>query len=207
MNEFRGVVFGKNSASMEAQFVAQENARRYRTEYPLAAETVLQSTYMDDSLGNVEGEAKGIELFHQLSELWAKSGMHARKWVSNSNEVMAIIPEEDRATEVNIRDNSDTVITTLGLQRNSTEDAFVIPATPVSSDYPITKRNVLKKVATVFDPLGLVSPFIVQEELCFKNCGIGVTNGMRKLKMNFRAAMFTGCQSSPMPERTANRRW
>lgn len=133
---------------------------------------------MDDSLGNVEGEVKGIELFRQLSELWAKAGMHARKWVSNSDEVMAIIPEEDRATEVNIRDNSDTVITTLGLQRNSTEDAFVIPATPVSSDYPITKRN-----ATVFDPLGLVSPFNVQEKLCFKNCGIGVTNGMRKLKM------------------------
>ena len=27
--------------------------------------------------------------------------------------------------------------------------------------YPITKRNVLKKIATVFDPLRLVSPFIV----------------------------------------------
>ena len=103
--EFCIVVFGKNSAPIEAKFVAQENARRYRTEYPLPAETVLQSTYMDDSLDSVKGEAKGIELNHQLSELWAKAGMHARKWVSNSAEVMAIIPEEDRATEVNIRDN------------------------------------------------------------------------------------------------------
>ena len=118
--EFCRVVFGKNSAPMEAQFVAQENARRHRTEYPLAAETVLQSTYMDDSLDSVEGDKKGIELYHQLSALWAKAGMHARKWVSNSDKVMAVIPEEDRATEVNIRDHSDTVTTTLGLQWNST---------------------------------------------------------------------------------------
>ena len=49
---------------MEAHFVAQENARRYWTEYLLASKTVLQSTYMDDSLDSVEGETKGIELYH-----------------------------------------------------------------------------------------------------------------------------------------------
>ena len=91
--------------------------------------------------------------------------MHARKWVSNSDKVMAVIPEEDRATEVNIRDNKDTVTSTLGLQWNSTEDVFVVPAIPAPFDYPITKRSVLKKVATVFDPLGLISPFIVQAKI------------------------------------------
>ena len=79
--EFSRVVFGKNSASMQAQFVAQEHARRHRTEYPLAAETVLQSTYMDDSLDSVEEDEKGIELYHQLKSLWEKADMHARKWV------------------------------------------------------------------------------------------------------------------------------
>ena len=49
--EFDRVVFGKNSAPMEAQFVAQENGRRHQDQYPLATETVLESTYMDDSIG------------------------------------------------------------------------------------------------------------------------------------------------------------
>ena len=163
--EFCRIVFGKNSAPMEAQFIAQENARRHRTEYPSAADTVLQSTYMDDSLDSVEDDEKGIELYHQLSALGAKAGMHARKWVSNSEKVMAVIPEADQATEVNIRDIKDTVTTTLGLQWNSTEDVFVVPATPAPFDHPITKRNVLKTVATVFDPLGLISPFIVQAKI------------------------------------------
>ena len=120
---------------------------------------------MDDSLDSVEEDEKGIELYHQLKSLWAKAGMHARKWVSNSAKVMAVIPEEDRATEVNIRDSKDAVTTTLGLQWNSTEDILAVPATPPPLDYPITKRNVLKKIATVFDPLGLVSPFIVQAKI------------------------------------------
>ena len=78
---------------------------------------------------------------------------------------MAVIPEEDRTTEVNIRGNTDTATTTLGLPWKSNEDAFVIPATPVPSDYAFTESNVLKKVATVVDPLGLVSPFIVQAQI------------------------------------------
>ena len=98
---------------MNAQLIAYENARRHRTEYPSPAEIMLQST--DDSLDSVVEDEKGIELYHELSALWAKAGMHARKYVSNSDKVMVIIPEEDRATEVNIRDNKDTVTTTLGL--------------------------------------------------------------------------------------------
>lgn len=48
---------------MESQFVAQENARRNQETYPLAAETVLESTYIDDSIDSVETEEEGIELY------------------------------------------------------------------------------------------------------------------------------------------------
>ena len=42
----------------------RKNAWHYQSNYPLAAETALESTYMDDSLDSVEGEEKGIELCH-----------------------------------------------------------------------------------------------------------------------------------------------
>lgn len=64
-----------------------------------------------------------------------------------------------------IKDHHNTVTTTLGLQGNSTEDVFVVPATSVPVEYPITKRNVPMKLAAVFDRLGLVSPFIVQAKI------------------------------------------
>ena len=79
MFEFNRVVFGKNSAPMEAQFVAQENARRNQDRYPLAAETVLTSTYMDDSIDSVENDEEGVELYRQLKALWGAANMQARK--------------------------------------------------------------------------------------------------------------------------------
>ena len=87
--EFTRVVFGKNSAPMEAQYVAQENARKFKESYPLAAETVLKSTYMDDSIDSAEDVMTAKALQTELQELWAKAGMEARKWVSNSKQVLA----------------------------------------------------------------------------------------------------------------------
>ena len=41
----------------------------------MAAETVLKSTYMDDSLDSVPNAEHGIELYKQLLQLWSKAGM------------------------------------------------------------------------------------------------------------------------------------
>jgi hypothetical protein len=150
---------------MEAQFVSQENARRYESLYPAAAETVLKSTYVDDSLDSVEDKEHRIDLYEQLKELWGLAGMKARKWISNSPDVMAAIPVEDCATEFSINDCQDPVTKTLGLSWNSSDDVLTVPTSATSSDLKITKRHVLKKIATVFDLLGFVSPVVVQAKI------------------------------------------
>ena len=142
--EFTRVVFGKNSAPMEAQFIAQENAREHRESYPLAAETVLKSTYMDNSIDSVETDEIGIKLYHQLRSLWRKAGMQARKWASNSKKVMAEIPTEDQAAQLTIADNKDPVVNTLGLSWDSRGDVLTLSVPTAASDLPMTKRNVLQ---------------------------------------------------------------
>lgn len=86
--------------------------------------------------------------------------MHARKWISNSPKVIAATPEQDRATELRLHDGRDPVVKTLGVSWDC-KDVLTISTPAVSSDIPLTKRNVLKKIVTVFDPLGLVSPFVL----------------------------------------------
>ena len=159
--EFNRIVFGKNSAPMESQFVAQENARRNQDRYPLAAETVLKSTYMDDSIDSVEKDEGGVELYRQLKALWGAANMQARKWISNSPEVMEKIPAEERATEIVIDSGQDPIMKTLGISWNSTKDEFTVTASPVSPGFQTTKRNILRKIATIFDPLGFVCPYVV----------------------------------------------
>ena len=38
---------------------------------------------------------------------------------------------------------------------------FTVTASPVSKKFQKTKQNVLRKVATIFDPLGLVWPYVI----------------------------------------------
>ena len=72
----------------QAQFVSQTHAEKHKDELPLAAEAVSKSTYMDDSMESVLDDIQGIELYKQLNELWSKAGMYARKWLSNSSQVL-----------------------------------------------------------------------------------------------------------------------
>jgi hypothetical protein len=46
-------------------------------------------------MDSVPNSQLGIELCKQLSELWKLAGVKARKWLSNSAEVMNHIPIED----------------------------------------------------------------------------------------------------------------
>lgn len=68
--EFNWVVFEINSSPFLAHYVSQQHARQYEKEYPMAAETVLKSTYMDDSLDWVPYAQHDVELYRQLLRLY-----------------------------------------------------------------------------------------------------------------------------------------
>ena len=91
--------------------------------------------------------------------------MKARKLISNSPDVMAAIPTEDRATEFTINDSQDPVTKTLGLSWNSVNDVLTIPKSSKPAEFDVTKRNVLSKIATIFDPLGFISPVVVKAKI------------------------------------------
>ena len=84
-------------------------------EYPRAAETILKSTYMDDSMDSVATEKEGICLYNDLTQLWNLANMKARKWSSNSKTLMQKIPVEDRALSVNLNADAELCVKTLGL--------------------------------------------------------------------------------------------
>ena len=124
------MVFGVNSSPFQAQFVAREHARKHQPEFPLAAETILESTYMDDSMDSVPDVRTAVELYNQLSELWGSAGMQARKWLSNEPEVLQSIPSSDCATEVYLDHGELPQVKTLGVLWCPVEDVFKVHLTP-----------------------------------------------------------------------------
>ena len=151
-------MFGVNSSPFQAQFVLQHHAKKFKDRFLLAAETVLRSTYMDDSMDSVAHEDQGIELHKQLSQLLRQVGMHARKWLSNSPRVLRDIPLQDRKAEVELDADYLPSTKTLGVWWLSDQDVFTFGENAPSSEVKYTKRNFLKQIATLFDPIGLLDP-------------------------------------------------
>ena len=120
---------------------------------------------MDDSIDSVENDDEGVELYRQLKALWGIAGIQARKWISNSPKVIEAITTEERATEIVINSGQDPITMTLGISWNSTEVVFTVTASAVFPGFQITKRNVLRKVATIFEPLGFACSYVIMAKI------------------------------------------
>ena len=108
-------------------------------------------------------EAK--ETRRQLTELGDQAGFHIRKWLSNDVDVIADIKEEDRASEIDLEKRELPTTKTLRVLWSATDDKFFFRHSLQLDGFEFTKRNVLKKTATVYDPLGFLSPYIVRLKL------------------------------------------
>ena len=144
--EFNRVVFGMNSSPFLAQFVLQHHAKNHRSDFPLASETIDKSTYMDDSMDSVHSEIQGIQLYHQLSVLLSKAGMHARKWLWNSSTVLGEIPLEDRKAEVDLDRSQLSCAKTLGVWWRADEDVFTFKENVPEEEMALTKRNFFEEI-------------------------------------------------------------
>ena len=57
----------------------------------------------------------------------------------------------------------------------ATEDVFTFKSYCVSEKFQPTKRNYLKRIATLFDLLGMISPFIIRAKVLMQEiwvCGL-----------------------------------
>ena len=96
------------------------------------------------------------------------------------------IPTEERTKEIVMNIGQDPITKTLGISWNSTKDVFTVTSSAVSPEFQTTKRNVLRKVATNFDPLGLYAHTLLWPRSYSRSCGCEATTGTTKFKMKYR---------------------
>ena len=112
---------------------------------------------MDDSMDSVLSEDHGIELYkHSFTIIIKSRYARPRKWLSSSSEVIGQIQVSDRKSEVYMNNNELPCAKTLGVWWLVQEDVFI----PLRKIHLMeTERKFLKKVATLFYPLGLLAPY------------------------------------------------
>ena len=111
-------------------------------------------------------------LQHDLKDLLMKGGFHISKWISNSRDVMSLIPVSERAKEVKDLDlDNDTlpIDRALGIRWCAESDVFCFKIE--IENQPLTRRGILSMVSSIFDPLGFLAPFTMKakcllQELC-----------------------------------------
>ena len=133
---------------------------------------VKDSFYIDDLLGSAANDDTAIKLCQEVQGLFHEGSFHLRKWRSNSVAVLESIPKEDRAQNAMMcleqkTDSLASTVKALGVAWDAGSDTFTFSYQP--PDIPqLTKRKVLSKMASVFDPRGKISPFTIRARVAFQ---------------------------------------
>lgn len=116
--------------------------------------------YVDDLAVSFSDVQSAIKVREHVSQILHAAGFHMRDWCSNNEQVMASIPREERSTDSLLTWDSDSSTKILGLLWNPQTDTFQYAVS--SGEYDVnTKREMFSEIAKLYDPLGLVSPLIV----------------------------------------------
>ena len=91
-------LFGAVSSLACANFALLRNAKDNQNAFPVeVVNTVKRNLYVDDCLKSLPLVTVAIAHVHDLQNLLSKGGFKLTKWVSNSQEVLEAIPEQERS--------------------------------------------------------------------------------------------------------------
>ncbi|XP_072388594.1 uncharacterized protein [Diabrotica undecimpunctata] len=154
--------FGQNCAPYLATRVLKDIAERYPN-FPNARYALLRQTYMDDILSGTNDFSSLETIYSELNTILGKHGFKLHKWQSNSSEFLSSISQTSSyEIDFNINGSPSNI---LGLKWNPLSDLLLIRTTNIQEPAVLTKRSILSFISSVFDPLGVINPLIVQGKL------------------------------------------
>ncbi|KAL1249115.1 hypothetical protein QQF64_022433 [Cirrhinus molitorella] len=136
------------------------------------SEFMERDFYVDDGVISTDTVEKAIQLAQEATEICKQGGLRLHKFVSNSPAVLQNIPPSECAIETKTKDVTFKGMPqerALGIKWNIERDCFRFDNT--SKDQPATRRGILSTVASIYDPLGFLAPFVLHgkrilQEMC-----------------------------------------
>ena len=183
---YRTVVFGVRSSPFLLNAVLQHHIKTYQEEDPEFASKLLHSFYVDDLVSGCEGKDKALELYQKAKERMLEGGFKLRKWKTNDRELLNEINKkesmenEERSDQLDMSYAKETLgpardlggrTKVLGLAWDSLKDEIEFDFSKMAienGEKQPTKRSILSTLASLFDPLGLISPIGVSGKVLFQ---------------------------------------
>ena len=143
---------------ISSPFLLQATIRHHltNTEDPCAKD-IGDNIYVDNLVLGLDSAPDAVHMHKSATSIFAKASMHLREWSTNSDVVRSILPDQPP--------HADVSVSVLGLRWNSLKDTFRTPCFRSSTSPVVTKREVLQRIAEVYDPLGMFTPVLLPGKL------------------------------------------
>ena len=150
---FRVVLFGVKSSPFLLNATIRKHSLVVNDKYDLK-----KGLYADNLIHTEESENKLVQFFHDSSDIFAEAHLYLKEWISNSQKLQTLVTFQGVAGEIK------DVNKMLGLGWNVQEDITMLHG-HVSSPKIVTKREILRCVSQLFDPLGYMLPVTIRSRI------------------------------------------
>ena len=160
-------LFGNGSSPAVATYALRRTGLDGEERFgPDIKEFIHRNFYVDDGLASRPTAKEAIQLLKNTQTLLATANLRLHKMVSNSVEVMEALPADDRGKDLrnlDLHKDSLPAQRSLGVFWNLENDAFTFRVT--LPEKPFTRRGVLSVVNSIYDPLGIAIPVVLEGRL------------------------------------------
>ena len=184
---FTRVVFGVSSSPFLLNATISHHLNEFASSEPQLVRTLLRSTYVDDIVTGAKDEDDAYELYVKSKKMLKSGGFNLRKFVTSSSRLQERINNTEGTVGASSTLNSETTYAketlgvsqrplqgehkVLGVRWNVTADCLafdVLTIATAAKDLVPTKRNIVSVVGKFYDPLGVLSPIVIQFKILFQ---------------------------------------
>ena len=158
-------LFGKKDSPCCANYVLKKTALDNEMKYnERVIQAVLNQFYMDDYLDSFSSINQAIITIREVKQMLKSGGFYLRKFVTNNKEIRKSLPNSECQQKIFVIDRDTSQIErALGVLWDPFKDVFKVKeVTKIVSE---TKRGLLSFISSIFDPLGIVNPAILEPKL------------------------------------------
>ncbi|KHN88744.1 hypothetical protein Tcan_00570, partial [Toxocara canis] len=123
---------------------------------------VRASVYVDNVMIGANTAEEAVRKYKALKQIFLEASMNLREWLSNDEEVNRQFEESDRA------EGGLSKILGIGWNVHSDRLELKLKDCTRTNAEVVTKRKVLNQLASNYDPLGILSPTLLQGKLFFQ---------------------------------------
>lgn len=168
------LLFGSKASPCSALYVKNVNATTMGSSNTEAARRIDRQSYVDDFIDSSDDVESATKMIMDVRNINKRGGFEMHGWACSDPEVLNGIPDIEKISGKNEFCTSGQTAKdkVLGLNWDTKADNFyfairqtLFPDGIFEGTRKPTKREFLRIIMSIFDPLGLLAPFVIQSKI------------------------------------------